>query len=303
MSVIQVGLVDTTGKLNADLVQAAAAALNLQVMRDLPQFWNVQATVQFLPHASKIPAGVWPVQLVKQLPPGEGGFHLDKHNQPYAKVIATPDDDTWTIDASHETIEMLIDPSGNRMQSSIAIEIVGGKIQDGTGQFNYLVEGCDPCEANNYGYTVNGVVVSDFLTPHFYDPIVTQGTRYSFTGALTKPRQVLPGGYISFVNQETDEWQQILFVDPDQPPTLQNSRARDRRQEHARMGGQRDGEIGTAREARTLDPPPRAKAGEAGAGAARQAGQDRLGTSAAISSLTLVLSPRVAVPENLRRAR
>jgi len=31
----------------------------------------------------------------------------------------------------------------------------------------------------------------------------------------------LPGGYISFVNQETDEWQQILFVDPTQPPTLQ----------------------------------------------------------------------------------
>src|SRR6516225_10139413 len=125
MSVIQVGLVDTTGKVNPELVQAAAAALNLQVMRDLPQFWNVQATVLYLPHASKIPAGVWPVQLVARLPPGEGGFHLDKHNQPYAKVIAAPGDDTWTIDASHETIEMLVDPSGNRTQSSVAIEING----------------------------------------------------------------------------------------------------------------------------------------------------------------------------------
>jgi hypothetical protein len=222
MSTIQVGLVDTTGKVDPSLMQAAAAALNLQVMRDLPQFWNVQATVQYLPSPSKIPAGVWPVQLVKSLPPGEGGFHLDKHNQPYAEVIAAPNDDSWTIDASHETIEMLIDPSGNRMQSSIAIEIVGKKIQDGTGQFNYLVEGCDPCEANNYGYTVQGIVVSDFITPHFYDPVVTQGTRYSFTGAVTAPRQILPGGYISFVNQETDEWQQILWVDPSQPPQLNN---------------------------------------------------------------------------------
>jgi len=220
MSTIQVGLMDITGEVNADLVEAAAAALNLQVIRDLPQFWNVQATVRYLPHASKLPAGVWPVQLVKTLPPGEGGFHLDKHNQPYAKVIATPDDDSWTIDASHETIEMLIDPSGNRTQSSNAIEIVGDKIQDGTGQFNYLVEGCDPCEANNYGYTIQGVVVSDFITPHFYDPIVTQGTRYSFTDAVTAPRQILPGGYISFVNLETDEWQQILFVDPSKPPQL-----------------------------------------------------------------------------------
>ncbi len=193
MSVIQVGLVDTTGRINSDLMHAAAAALNIQVTRDLLQFWNVQATVQYLPHAGKIPAGVWPVQLVRQLPPGEGGFHLDKHNQPYSKVIASPDDDTWTVDASHETLEMLVDPYGNKMQSSNAIEIVGGKIQDGTGQFNYLVEACDPCEANNYGYTINGVLVSDFITPHFYDPVVTPGTRYSFTGALKAPRQILPG--------------------------------------------------------------------------------------------------------------
>jgi hypothetical protein len=184
MSVIQVGLVDTTGEADPQLVEAAAAALNLQVMRDLPQFWPVQATVRYLPHASRVPAGVWPVQLVKSLPPGEGGFHFDKHNQPYAKVIAAPGDDSWTIDASHETIEMLVDPSGNRTQSSVAIEIVGDNIQDGTGQFNYLVEACDPCEANNYGYTINGVVVSDFMTPHFYDPVVTRGTRYSFTGAF-----------------------------------------------------------------------------------------------------------------------
>ena len=47
------------------------AALNIQVMRDLPQFWNVQATVRYLPEPSKVPAGVWPVQLVKRLPPGE----------------------------------------------------------------------------------------------------------------------------------------------------------------------------------------------------------------------------------------
>lgn len=222
MPVIQVGLVDTTGSVNPDLVQAAAAALNVQVTRDLPQFWNVQATVLYLPHHSKIPAGVWPVQLVRQLPPGEGGFHLDKHNQPYSKVIATPNDDSWTIDASHETIEMLVDPYGNRMQSSVAIEIVDGKIQDGTGQFNYLVEACDPCEANGYGYTINGIVVSDFLTPHFYDALASSGTRYSFTGALTGPRQILPGGYISYVDQETDQWQQVLYVDPNSPPTIKN---------------------------------------------------------------------------------
>ena len=126
MSIKQVGLVDTTGDIDKELMQSvAAAALNIQVTRDLPQFWPVQANVQYLPNAKKIPAGIWPVKLVKSLPPGEGDFHLDKHNQSYAEVIATPNDDSWSIDASHETIEMLVDPYGNRMQSSIAIEITG----------------------------------------------------------------------------------------------------------------------------------------------------------------------------------
>ena len=222
MSITQVGLVDMTGKIGVDLIHSAAIALNLQVTRDLPQFWPVSATVFYLPNPKKVPAGVWPVQLVKTLPPDEGGFHSDKHKQPYAKVIATTEDTTWTIDASHEILEMLVDPYGNRMQSSVAIEIVGGKIQDGTGQFGYLVEACDPCEDNSYAYTINGIAVSDFITPHFYDPMVTPGTRYSFTGAIKGPRQILPGGYISWVNSQKDEWQQLMYVDPSKPPTIQN---------------------------------------------------------------------------------
>jgi hypothetical protein len=222
MTVIQVGLVDMTGEIDADLVHSTAIALNLQVTRDLPQFWPMSATVMYLPNPKKIPAGVWPVQLVKTLPPDEGGFHSDKHKQPFAKVIATKDDPSWTVDASHEILEMLVDPYGNRMQSSVAIEIVGGKIQDGTGQFGYLVEACDPCEANNYAYTINGIAVSDFITPHFYDPMVTAGTRYSFTGSINAPRQILPGGYISWVNTALDEWQQLMYVDPSKPPLIQN---------------------------------------------------------------------------------
>ncbi|MGA2021275.1 MAG: hypothetical protein ABSH02_11850 [Candidatus Sulfotelmatobacter sp.] len=222
MSLIQVGLADKTGEIDADLLQAAAAALNIQVTRDLTQFWNVQASVRCLPSPTKIPAGVWPIFLVKKLPPGEGGFHMDKHNQPYAEVIASASSAEWTIDASHETLEMLVDPYGNRLQNSTSIEINNGKIEDGTGEFAYLVEACDPCEADDYSYAIQGVSVSDFLTPHFYDPVQTPGTRCSFTGAIKSPRQILPGGYISWVNQQADEVQQLLWVDPGQPPTIQN---------------------------------------------------------------------------------
>jgi hypothetical protein len=222
MSLIRVGLVDKTKAIDPELMQAVAAALTIQVTRDLPQFWNVQAIVTHEPNANKIPAGVWPVFLVNTLPPGEGGFHLDQHNQPFAKVIASPASDEWTIDASHETLEMLVDPNGNRLQPSTSMQIENGKIVDGTGQFAYLVEACDPCEADNFAYPIQGVAVSDFLTPRFYDPVVTPGTRYSFTGAIKAPRQILPGGYISWVNQQTDELQQLLWVDPAKAPKIVN---------------------------------------------------------------------------------
>jgi hypothetical protein len=218
----QVVLVDRTHEIDQTLLHSAALALNSQVMQDLPTCWNgINATVAVAPTLAAVPHGSWPVFLVKRLPPGEGGYHMDKRNQPYAKVIASPGDDTWTIDASHEIVEMLVDPYGNRVQQSQAIEIKGDDVVDATGTFSYLVEACDPCEANDYAYEIGGIAVSDFITPHFYDPSETAGVNYSFRGNIKRPRQLLPGGYISYTLDD-GSMQQILWVDPSQPPQYNN---------------------------------------------------------------------------------
>lgn len=221
---IRVGLVDTTKTIDPALVAAVASALNLQVTRDLPQYWQVHATVSYLPDSDQIPAGVWPVQLVKTLGKDEGGFHLTEHNQPFAKVAASPDNNDWTVDASHETLEMLVDSAGNRLQASEAIQISDRGVIDAPGQFEYLVEVCDPCEADQFGYRIDGYRVSDFITPHYYDASLSVGTRYSFTGAIHRPRQLLEGGYISFFNVARREMQQILWLDPRKPPVLRSLR-------------------------------------------------------------------------------
>jgi len=219
---IRIGLIDTTNTVDAETMTAVATALNVQVTRDLPQFWSVNATVAYLPSKEKIPQGVWPVQLVKTLPPDEGGFHLTKHHQPYAKVIATPGSNEWTLDASHETLEMLVDAAGNRLQAAEAIQIKGDDVVDAPGKFEYLVEVCDPCEADEFAYQIDGYAVSDFITPHYYESVTAPGTRYSFTGAIKRPRQLLKGGYISFVSPAEGELQQILWVDPTKPPQLRD---------------------------------------------------------------------------------
>src|SRR5579859_7262298 len=199
---IRIGLMDMTGTIDPETMTAVAAALNLQVTRDLPQCWAVNATVSYLPGKEKVPQGIWPVQIVRSLPPGEGGFHLTRRNQPYAKVIATPDSNEWVVDASHEILEMLVDPGGNRLQASEAIRIAGADVADAPGKFEYLVEVCDPCEADGCAYRIDGFPVSDFITPHYYEATVRPGVRYSFNGSIERPRQLLPGGYISFVNPD-----------------------------------------------------------------------------------------------------
>jgi len=57
MSLIQVGLLDETGELDHGRLHSVAAALNLQVTQDLPQFWNIQASVSSLPKG-KVASGV-----------------------------------------------------------------------------------------------------------------------------------------------------------------------------------------------------------------------------------------------------
>jgi hypothetical protein len=205
---IRVGLVDKTGQVSSQDLTAVATAINLQASRDFGPTWGVSATVAALPGAAGVPPGVWPVFVVDNLPPTEGGVHQSRHRQPYALVELG---DSWSLSASHECMEMLADPSGSRLYASTAIAVDGQNIVDAPGKFEYLVEVCDPSEDDSFSYVIDGVQVSDFYTPHFFDPVVSAGVRYSFTGALTRPRQVLKGGYLSWFNPETNMLQQLRY--------------------------------------------------------------------------------------------
>jgi hypothetical protein len=101
---------------------------------------------------------------------------------------------------------MLADPSGNRL-------VGNPSPADGKTPVQILVEVCDPSEDSRFAYDINGIMVSDFYTPHYFDRRKSLGVRYSFTGAITKPRQVLKGGYISWREPFTGRWKQIQFFD------------------------------------------------------------------------------------------
>jgi hypothetical protein len=183
-----------------------SAALQKQAVRDLGPVWNVTATVDAFAKLEDVPDGYWPMIIRDDIKtPGAAGVHEDEDGQPFALIAATSDLDTWSLTASHEMLEMLVDPFGNR-------QVTGDSPKRGQGRVSFLVEVCDPSEAATFAYTSNGILVSDFYTPHFFDPVTAIAVRYSFTGAIKKPRQVLRGGYLSWKDPVSKHWwQQTWF--------------------------------------------------------------------------------------------
>ena len=196
----QVALVPDGVDIDLTEIVRVSAAVQKQVTRDFSPIWDIKATVDGFATLDQIPLGYWPVMIMQDVQ-GAAGFHQDKNGQPFAVVEAG---DSWSLTASHEVLEMLADPFGNRV-------VAGPSPKPDQGRVEFLVEVCDPSEDQEFAYTVNDVLVSDFYTPHYFEPVSQDGVRYSFNGKVTKPREVPRGGYLSWHELESDHWWQETF--------------------------------------------------------------------------------------------
>jgi hypothetical protein len=125
------------------------------------------------------------------------GFHAVKDGQPFASIRYS---EYWTMDLSHEIIEMLVDPRGDRT--------ISGPSLDGSKQVNYLLEPCDPCQDYYDGYTIDGVRVCNFCTPAYFTGSNDPGQTYSMLGDGDLPvvgsgLEIRPYGYL--VWQDPDD--------------------------------------------------------------------------------------------------
>lgn len=178
-----------------------AAALQTQLTRDLNPLWGVVGIVSPFQSILDVPPGYLPLAIVPEgtLGEREQAFHFAPGGQPLA-LLNYKSDAEWSLSASHELIEMICDPWGNRT-------VRGSSLKRDQNQVEYLVEVCDPCQHSVY--LINGVVVSDFVTPAYYSPVTSDSARFSFTGAVKGPRHLVPGGYISWRagGREQEIWQ------------------------------------------------------------------------------------------------
>ena len=208
-----IALVSLTREISTRSLLQAGAAVQKQLTRDFMPIWGLRATLDTFEDLSSVPSDYHPVvlfahseELVGQLEVAIGpelvarlvddfekdrlgGLHLNAFTrQPFALVEAN---DAWSVTISHEVLEMIADPFGNRL-------IAAAHPLDSTQRVKYLLEVCDPCQA--VWYPVNGVPVSDFYTPRYFDPVSVDRLRYSFTGQIEHPLQILDGGYLTWID-------------------------------------------------------------------------------------------------------
>lgn len=204
---IHIALIDQTGTIDPTALQNCAGALNEQIQSDLSPVWGVRATVGVY---QTPPPSTWQIVIKQQLDePGALGYHTDTNNQPISYVELTTD---WTVTVSHECLEMLVDPFGNRLTSAAMPNGTESDYQqfglpNQSTRVHYLLEACDPCESTSY--RAGGVAVSDFLLPAWYRTYGAPGIAYSKAEGCFNPREVADGGYVSFCN-DAGEWYQVF---------------------------------------------------------------------------------------------
>jgi hypothetical protein len=188
---------------DADIAKALPA-FQRQVTEDFRAAYGIDATLHLVDRSRPFPRSMWQLAVLESADQaGALGYHeKTSAGLPLGKVFAGTTikyGGLWSVTFSHELLEMLLDPWINLT------------IPDSDNKRSWSYEACDAVEADELGYKIDGVQVSDFVLPSYFENDITlaKSHKRSFCGHVTAPLSLAPGGYMSFVDWTTGEWSQI----------------------------------------------------------------------------------------------
>jgi hypothetical protein len=186
-------------------VKALAAALQTQVHRDLASAWGIDAEVTFVPNDGFPSPNSWWLEILDYSDQqGMVSYHdLTSEGLPRARIFprtAKENGFPWTLSASHELLELLVDPRAN-------LGTIRRSGSQGGGLF-YAYEICDPVSSDQNAYTIAEITVSDFVFPAWFnDSLKPASVQFDYREHVREPFQVLPGSYASVF--EGSDWRVI----------------------------------------------------------------------------------------------
>jgi hypothetical protein len=170
-----------------DEIAPIVAAAQKAVDEDFEPAWGASARLRHIPSGQAPPSAAWWISFFDDSDVANAlGYHdVTDEDQPLGKVfVATAKQygAAISVDFTHELFEMLADPF---CMLDVQIDNRGTR---------YAHEVCDAVEADALGYDVDGVVISDFVTPEWFAPRFDGP--YDFKEHTSEALQLLPGGYI-----------------------------------------------------------------------------------------------------------
>jgi hypothetical protein len=219
------------------------AAMQVYIDKFIVPVW---ATPAKLVKSKDFIAGAWAVVFLDNADvPGALAYHeLTPDGLPLSKVFVrtTLDNgDLVSISASHELVEMLVDPAINLMSTGPDPKAV------------YAYESADPVEA--LSFAINGIPMSDFVYPAYFENFRKPGSvKFDQLGKVKKPFEILKGGYqIVF---KGGKWSNIT-ASASKAKALENEDRRGHRSEERKLAKLRPAEpdkIAKARAAARAEP-------------------------------------------------
>ena len=203
-----VALVSLTSDVSRRSFLQAAAAIQKQITRDFTPIWGLPATVDAFEDLASVPATITPssssatpTRSRNSCSSPSAGVRQDLIDDFEGSAVGTSPQRVhtpavragrgvrqWSVTLSHEVLEMITDPFGNRL-------IAAAHPLDREQQVKYLLEVCDPCQT--MWYPVNGVPVCGHLRPQVLRPGESRPEPLQLYRRARLAAEILEGGYLS----------------------------------------------------------------------------------------------------------
>jgi hypothetical protein len=179
-------------------VRAALKAVNYQIKQHWNPVWHMPATLLYRAASAAVPhdeadRAVLYITDIAHLD-GALGYHSRNNlGTPYSFVFTDFPGVPWSWTLSHEALEIIADPYVNLYAD-------GPHPSKGHLIFAWY-EVCDPVQDDSY--KIDGVVVSNFVFPHYFTPEHEPGIQNDYLNTGVKSFGVNRGGWFGYWNPKT----------------------------------------------------------------------------------------------------
>ena len=176
----------TTVKSDEEIRRGVAACSRQLVEHFCPDYSKEGVEVVFYADKTQIPAGMQTVPIADRCDePGALAYHSVGHDGRVTGLVGVltceEDGQRWEPALSHEALEASFDPWGNKW-----FDMPDGRTE-------MAGEDADPVQDQTY--EIDGIPVSNYVLPEWFNPYAPDGAQFDRLGSLSAPFTRTDGGY------------------------------------------------------------------------------------------------------------